>query len=518
MKRILSVILMTIMLVVLAFPIESNAIDVSQLNADLKVRIGLRYGDDALYSANLQNTTGYGSGYAAGYFDAQDNFVPLQYISDIEITISASGSTYTIKNTVSGATIATLKSDGWTLAVVPQSTDGTKTRTWFKNNIYYGAFEYDRNSNGTLNVINVVNIEDYIKGILPYEMSPKWPIEALKAQALAARTFAVYTMNKHRAYGFDLCNTIDCQVYYGIKNANETTDQAVDETKGMYITYNNEPINAVYHSSNGGATENSENIWTLKLPYLRAVKDEFESQTNMTNKSWSFEVTLSELTEILRARGNDISRIVHAYAEYTKAGNVSKLVFIDANGKKLEYEKERARSVLKNSTYGINVISQRFIFEDKANPRVTSVNELISPPSRSAYINQNVAVSSELPVLADPQTKSVITSNGILPLLFGYGNTGSFKILSSSGLSEVSSLYAVGGAGITGSSSSSGTIDGSTLPIPTSSSGTFIVRGSGYGHNVGMSQYGAKAMAELGYSCFDIINYYYTDVNITTVY
>jgi len=121
-------------------------------------------------------------------------------------------------------------------------------------------------------------------------------------------------------------------------------------------------------------------------------------------------------------------------------------------------------------------------------------------------------------VLADPQTKSVITSNGILPLLYGYGNTGSFKILSSSGLSEVSSLYAVGGAGITGSSSSSGTIDGSTLPIPTSSSGTFIVRGSGYGHNVGMSQYGAKAMAELGYSCFDIINYYYTDVNITTVY
>lgn len=507
-----------LMLTALAFPEKTQAITASELSANMNIRIGLRYGEDALYSANLQNVTGYGVGYTAGYFDSNDNFVPLQYISDTEITMSLSGSTYIITNTVTGATIAQLQTDGWTLAVVPQSVDGTKTRTWFKNNIYYGAFEYDRNSNGTLNVVNVVNIEDYIKGILPYEMSPKWPIEALKAQALAARSFAVYTLNKHKAYGFDLCNTIDCQVYYGIKNASETTDQAVEETRGMYITYNNEPINAVYHSSNGGATENSENIWNEKLPYLRAVKDEFESQTNMTNKSWSFEITLSEITEILRDRGNDIARIVHAYAEYTKAGNVAKLVFIDANGKKLEYEKERARSVLKNSTYGINVISQRFIFEDKANPRVTSVDELISPISRIGYINQNVAVSTDLPVLADPVTSSVLTSQGLLPLQAGYGYSGTFKVLSASGLSEVSNVFAVGGAGKTDSSSSTGTIDGSTLPIPSSSSGTFIIKGGGYGHNVGMSQYGAKAMAELGYSCFDIINYYYTDVNISTVY
>ncbi len=517
MKRILSLICMLAMITAFVFSSEAEAITIPELSADLKVRIGLRYGDDALTSANLQNTVGYGSGYAAGYYDSNDNFVPLQYIGDTEITISASGSTYTITNTVSGAKIASITSDGWTLAVVPQSTDGTKTRTWFKNNIYYGAFEYDRNSNGTLNVINVVNIEDYIKGILPYEMSPKWPLEALKAQAIAARTFAVYTLDKHKVYGFDLCNTTDCQVYYGIKNANETTDLAVDETRGMYATYNNKPINAVYHSSNGGATENSENIWNEALPYLRAVKDEFEAQTNMTNKSWSFEITLSELTEILKQRGNDISQIVHAYAEYTKAGNVAKLVFIDANGKKLEYEKERARSVLKNSTYGINVISQRFIFEDKANPRVTSVDDFISPVSRAAYIDQSIVSSSEAPIFADPFTKSVLTTQGLISLQAGYGMTGRFKILSSSGLSETDSVFAVGGAGITGAASS-GVIDGTTLAAPSSSSGTFIIRGSGYGHNVGMSQYGAKAMAELGYSCFDIINYYYTDVNIITVY
>ncbi|NLD88096.1 MAG: SpoIID/LytB domain-containing protein, partial [Clostridiales bacterium] len=471
MKRLFAIVLSFLLLITLTFSSYAAPMPVGELSSRLLIRVGLRYGENALSSANLQNTVGYGSGYKVGYYDPSDNFIPLAQIDSTEITIRASGSTYTISNTTSGTMLTTLNSSGWTLAVVPQSLDGTPTRTWFKNNIYNGAFEYVRNSNGSLNVVNVINIEDYIKGILPYEMSPKWPLEALKAQALAARSFAVYTMDKHRSQGFDLCNTIDCQVYYGVKNANENTDTAVEQTRGMYITYNGEPINAVYHSSNGGATEHSENIWSRALPYLRAVRDDFESQTNMTNKSWNYEITLSELTSLLRARGNDIGQIVHAYAEYTESGNVEKLVFIDNNGKKLEYEKERARSVLKNSDIGINVRSQRFIFEDKANPRINSVGELMTPMSRAAYLDQSIITVTDTPVLAYPDTKSVITSYGMLPMLSGLGSSGSFKVLSSSGIYQVNEVFTVGGAGIIGAVH--GTIDGSALSVPGSSSGTF---------------------------------------------
>ena len=113
------------------------------------------------------------------------------------------------------------------LGVVPDG-GGGKALTWFRGYKWYGGFEYRRSTGGNLNVINVVDVDDYVKGVLPYEMSPAWPLEALKAQAVCARTYALLQTKHRDSYRFDVCTTTDCQVYQGANQASALTDRAVE--------------------------------------------------------------------------------------------------------------------------------------------------------------------------------------------------------------------------------------------------------------------------------------------------
>jgi len=129
-----------------------------------------------------------------------------------------------------------------------------------------------RNKSG-ITVINILPVELYLYGILPREITPDWPLEAIKAQAVAARTYALYNREKHGEDGFDICSTSDCQVYGGMDSETSRTNKAVDETRGVTLMYQGKLIPAFFHSSAGGFTENSENIWGTYLPYLRGVED-----------------------------------------------------------------------------------------------------------------------------------------------------------------------------------------------------------------------------------------------------
>lgn len=168
------------------------------------------------------------------------------------------------------------------LAVSPQSSYEPAV-TWFKGYRYHGDFEYVRRSGDKLTVINIVDIEDYVKGVIPYEMSGSWPIEALKAQALCARTYAASHFNANSYYGFDVTNDTYSQVYRGLTGATSTSDAAVEQTAGIYILYAGEPISAMYCSSNGGATEDSENITGNSVGYLRGKVDSFEAAAASIN-------------------------------------------------------------------------------------------------------------------------------------------------------------------------------------------------------------------------------------------
>ena len=124
------------------------------------IKVGLRYGSSAMTSANLENDVG--EGYEFGYFDSDRNFVSLEWTDETTITMSPSGHG-TIQVTVTGTDEVLYESDGDTLGVLPS---GRSTATWFRGYRYPGGFEYVL-SGGLLNVINVVDLEEYVKGVIP---------------------------------------------------------------------------------------------------------------------------------------------------------------------------------------------------------------------------------------------------------------------------------------------------------------------------------------------------------------
>jgi len=143
---------------------------------------------------------------------------------------------------------------------------------------YRGFLEVFGNARNTFTIVDELPLEDYLLGVVPNELSPATfgQLEALKAQAVAARTYAIRNMGQYKQEGYDICNTDACQVYFGAGTEDTLATQAVRETRGMIATYNGQPINALYSSTCGGRTEASENIFQEKLPYLVSVMCEFK--------------------------------------------------------------------------------------------------------------------------------------------------------------------------------------------------------------------------------------------------
>ena len=138
------------------------------------------------------------------------------------------------------------------------------------NRTYRGSIEVFGNSRNTFTVVNELPLEDYLLGVVPNELSPTTfaELEALKAQAVAARTYVVRNMGQSKNEGYDICATDACQVYMGQGSELPLSTQAVTETRGVIATYKDQPINALYSSTCGGRTEDAENIFDEKFPYL----------------------------------------------------------------------------------------------------------------------------------------------------------------------------------------------------------------------------------------------------------
>lgn len=137
---------------------------------------------------------------------------------------------------------------------------------------YRGKMEVGISQGKALSLINIVNLEEYLYGVLPAEMPSDWPLEALKAQAVVARNQAMAKLGRHKEDGFDLCDDVHCQVYAGVSRETQTARKAVDSTRGEVLVYKGKVIDAVYHSSCGGHTQ--DNIWIGgDIPYLRGRPD-----------------------------------------------------------------------------------------------------------------------------------------------------------------------------------------------------------------------------------------------------
>lgn len=162
--------------------------------------------------------------------------------------------------------------------------------------------------------INKLQMEDYIKGVVPYEVSDSFNTEALKAQAIATRTYAVKNKGKHTADGYDLQDSTSDQVYDGIDLNSKGTDispkstQAVASTKGIVLTYNSNPIDAFFSASNGGYTETAQDVWGgSSVPYLVSTQDIFENDQLGNNRPWTSTKTNADIETLLKQKHPELN-------------------------------------------------------------------------------------------------------------------------------------------------------------------------------------------------------------------
>jgi len=335
---------------------------------------------------------------------------------------------------------------------------------------------------GKLNVINIIGIEEYLYGVLKKEISPRWPSDTLKAQAVAARTFAIFNMNKYIDKGYNICASTNSQAYGGVNHEDPLTNKAVDETRGVIMVYKGKPINAVYHSDSGGYTEDSENVWGSFLPYLRSVESKFEEKVSPPHHTWSYSINEKDLTEKLQKQGYKINSVISIeQAKKSETGRTSELVFTVDNNKVINLKTNDFRSLI-----GADLIRST-LFNIEAIWKESNITE-DTEDKKEEIEDKEEQKESVKEIL---EQKKDWTIKELLELMKKNKEEGEEK-------KEEKVLKAE--------------IVKSNTPL------TFIFSGSGNGHGVGMSQWGAYGMALQGSRYQDILKYYYQGIDIIKKY
>ena len=299
-----------------------------------------------------------------------------------------------------------------------------KRGIWFKNRRYAGELRVSLNDK-KLNIINYLKLEKYLKSVVGSEMPKEFPLAALQAQAIAARTYALKLLDKNKL--FDLHSTQASQVYLGLESETVKINRAVKSTNSLVLFYKDQLIDAVFHSSSGGRTESSGQVWKYQLPYLKSVID---YDHNSTKYRWTNKFTSAELEKIFPDLGGVNS--IHII-DRSNTDRVLKIILYGTNRNKIISGKNLRKK--------LKLLSTKFEFDLKFNP------------SDSTNVYNKLNFDNKLVNDFAPQPLPLIPEEFFL-----------------------------------------------------------LVRGFGAGHGVGMSQWGAKAMAERGSSFRKILKHYYTGV------
>ncbi|MCK5738794.1 SpoIID/LytB domain-containing protein, partial [bacterium] len=274
---------------------------------------------------------------------------------------------------------------------------------------YPGAIEFSINPRATVTVVNIVTIEDYLRGVLPAEMPATYPFEALKAQAVAARTKLLETMNdrRHVEDGYDICDDSHCQTYAGKHIKSSIADRAVAETRGLVVVYEGKLIDAVYSACCGGHTEDAAAVWGGDYPYLHGRIDaDVENPDNLrramatgttvrqwvkgtpnvfcnqsasrikalslaTDKAfrWQKQYTVAEISDVVRQKtGRDVGRISDFQViKRGVSGRIIKLKIVGNMGSfilenELEIRRALASVMLKSSCFVVDRTVNGFVF------------------------------------------------------------------------------------------------------------------------------------------------------------
>ncbi|MEC1527546.1 SpoIID/LytB domain-containing protein [Bacillus spizizenii] len=317
---------------------------------------------------------------------------------------------------------------------------------------YLGNMKFTIESGKYIRPINAnIPFEDYLKGVVPHEMPASWQKEALKAQAVAARTYSVSYAGK------EVKDTTAFQVYGGY-DWNSKTSEVVESTKGKVLKYNGNLISATYSSSNGGYSEASGEVWSSQLPYLIAKKDTYDPQI-----SWSLSLNKTQLDKSslnLKSPGSWWSTKNETNSSYL-------------SGLKSWFIKNKYSSA--ESIKITNISSVKFSTEKTAGQRPETASVTFSyfvKEKSNGYILSNGSLSEKTATISVP----------------------TIELRTMLGASNMKSTYA----------------------SVSSNTNAFIISGKGYGHGIGMSQYGANARAAAGQSYTTILSFYYPGTTLSS--
>lgn len=336
------------------------------------------------------------------------------------------------------------------------------------NRRYRGVVEVYRTQGATgVTAVNVLPVDDYIYGLMVRELSPEWPEHALKAQAVAVRTFALHHVGKHKNEGFDLCATSDCAPYEGQVAEDARLYKAINDTRGIVLSYQGYLAAALYHLSSGGHTEDSETVISKSYPYLRGVPDADQTSPYF---HWQKKLSPADLEGLLKNNGY----------------NVGSLAAIELSA--------RTAPPVKANDRGISGRIRTITFIGKDGVVALSgekVQQILSVPS--SLFDLKIAVPL-------PSIDSNITDS--------YGDRDVKQIQINLPPSKSGGLLTdrPGIHRITGQKNE-----------------TIYIDGLGWGHGLGLSQWGAKAMAEKAINpgsdyYISILKYYYQGTKIDKWY
>ncbi len=211
---------------------------------------------------------------------------------------------------------------------------------------YRGNFDMIRGEKGNLTVVNRLPVEDYIKGVLYHEISHRWPMEAIKAQAVAARTYALYQMDVNAKKDFDVTNDIYSQVYGGRTSEHYRTNLAVNRTQGEALVFEGKILPAYFHATCGGATENVRELWKQEgLAPLRGVRCRY--CIDSPHFQWKKNFRLKDIQDKLNANGYNLGLIKEIrILERNRSDRVTNLEIITRDGKETMISAKDFRNII----------------------------------------------------------------------------------------------------------------------------------------------------------------------------
>jgi len=289
--------------------------------------------------------------------------------------------------------------------------------------VYRGGMEFRAQGKG-ITVINELPLEEYLYGVLPREIYAAWPLEAQKAQAVSARSYAVAQLGTYREYGFDLLATQQSQMYGGYSAEHPNSTRAVDGTKGQVLVCRGKPISGFFHSSSGGYIENCQDVWTATLDYIKVRPDPYDKGSPYYN--WLVTYSQEQLVNQLKEKKQLYNKGVNPERVFSRVDNIE---------------------LLEKTASGARVKKMRVTGQDAS-----------GKPLTADFAN------------ADTVRSALGLRSSLFELTKVKGPDGK--------LSQVS------------------------------------IKGSGNGHGLGLSQYGALGMASQGYNYQDILKYYYSNIEI----